>query len=406
MPRPVELAPKDIQDYAPLAGREIVEETRELGARLRGLRVLVLSSTAGGGGVAVVLGSLVPALRSVGIRADWYTLEAEPAFFEATKLLHNLLQGELTDEQQALYERVNQRNAAGLPTEYDAYVVHDPQPAAVRRYHQARDARWIWRWHIDTSEPNPAAWAYLRDFVREYDAAVCTAKAFVPPDLDLSLVGCTPLAIDPLHPINVDLPEAEVQRLVAARGIAPDRPLVGQFSRYDPWKDPLGVVEAYRLARERVAGLQLVLSGPTPEDDPEAREIFRRVQAAACGDPDIHLLQEPEKQEVNALQRACDVVVQKSLREGFGLVISEALWKGRPVVASDVGGIPLQMSGPLREYLVTDVDRCAERVADLLEHAELRAEIGEFGREHVREHFLLPRLLRDDLAFLARVVGG
>jgi trehalose synthase len=369
MPRPVDLPPKDFQEYVAVAGREAIEEVCELGTRLRGLRVLMVSSTAGGGGVAVLLRSLVPALRSVGLQADWYTLDAKPAFFEVTKQLHNLLQGqagELTDEQKTRFEQVNRINAAGLPTDDDIFVVHDPQPVAIRAYHPARAARWVWRWHIDTSEPAPSAWEYIHRYVRQYDGAVYTATQFAPPGLDVPITACIEPAIDPYHAINVDLPQAEIQRLVAGCGIALDRPLMGQFSRYDPWKDPVGVIRAYRLARERVPNLQLVLSGPTPEDDPEAQEVFQQTEQAASGDPEIHLLQEPDKRDVNALQRACHVVVQKSLREGFGLVVSEALWKHRPVVAANVGGIPLQMSGKLGELLVSDVESCADRVADLL----------------------------------------
>ncbi len=408
MPRHVSVESMALRDYVPLVGAEAIDELYELASALRGLRLLVLNSTPSGGGVAVVLRSIVPALRALGIEADWYAMDADRPFFETTKLLHNLLQGgsgALSSEQCEVYERVNQANAAALPPDYDLYMVHDPQPAAVRRYTPSARVPWVWRCHVDTSEPSPAAWDYLRGFIQEYDAAMFTLAEFVSADLQLPHLCCFPLAIDPLQPVNAELPEPEARRLVAGRGIAWDRPLVGQFSRFDPWKDPSGVIEVYRLVRQEVPGLQLVLNGPAPEDDPEAEEVYRQTQAAATADPDIHVLLESTPQEVNALQRACDVVVQKSLREGFGLVVSEALWKRRPVVGSDVGGIRFQLADSLSEFVVPDINRCAEQVAYLIEHPKLRSEVGEVGHRHVREHFLLPRLVRDNLTFLAQVIG-
>jgi trehalose synthase len=403
MTQRVSLTPVSLDDYTPIVGKDIVEELRALGSPLLGVRVLMLSSTASGGGVAVVLRSLIPGLRALAVEADWYVMEAGRPFYEVTKLLHNLLQGQdgdLTGDQRNLFERVNSENAEALPTDYDVYVVHDPQPAAVHRFHPSTRVPWLWRSHIDTSEPSAAAWAYMRGFVQEYDGAVFSLPEFVPQDLHVPLLRCVPLAIDPLQPINADLPTARAEALAVGKGIALDRPLVGQFSRFDAWKDPLGVLEAYQLIQQEVPGVQLVLNGPAPEDDPETKEVYRETQAAADGDPDVHLLLESTPDEVNALQRACDVVVQKSLREGFGLVVSEALWKYRPLVGSDLGGIRLQLAGPLEELLVQDVESCAARVAYLLERPAVRAELGEIGHRRVREHFLLPRLVRDNVVLL------
>lgn len=408
MARPVSLALRNISEYEPLVGQAAIDELFELARPLRDARMLTLSSTASGGGVSVVLHNLVPLLRSLGLQIDWYVLDADPSFFAVTKLLHNLLQGQqgsLTREQIAEYEAVNQTNANQLPRDPDLFIVQDPQPALVRRAFGSDGARWIWRSHIDTSAPNQGAWSYLCPLIREYDRAVFSFPEFVPSGLEDRPVTIMPVAIDPLDPMNMALSDDRVEQVAAGYGIDPDRKLMGQFARFDYWKDPLGVIEAYRLAREEVPELQLVLTGPMPEDDPEGEAVRREAQAAAEDDPSIHLLVNRSRQEVNALQRACDVVVHKSLREGFGLVVSESLWKGKPVVGSDVGGIRQQLTGDLSELLVSSVEACAERVVELLRDPVLRTEAGRMGHAHVRQHYLMPRLVRDDLAVMGQVLG-
>jgi trehalose synthase len=288
-------------------------------------------------------------------------------------------------------------------------VVHDPQPLALLELHGANRSRWIWRCHVDTSEPNPSVWAFLRPFVVRYDAAVFTLGGFVPPDFPLTRTEIIPPAIDPESPKNLPLSDRLAAQVVEWIGVDTRRPLITQISRFDEWKDPLGGVAAYRLAREQVPDLQLALVGSMALDDPEGWRVYRCIQHEVERDPDIHVftnLTGVGNVEVNAFQRLADVVVQKSLREGFGLVVSEALWKGTPVVAGRAGGIPLQLDDGASGYLVDSVEECADRVVDLLTHPELRLEFGARGQARVREHFLLPRLIADELRLYASVLDS
>jgi trehalose synthase len=267
----------------------------------------------------------------------------------------------------------------------------------------------VWRCHIDTSEPNPATWAFLRPFLEGYDAAVFTMTQFVPKDMPAMPVVAIPPAIDPLSPKNLPLPTATAEQLLEWVGVRPTEPLMTQVARFDPWKDPLGVIDAYRLVRDHVPGLQLVLAGSMALDDPEGWQVYERIRAESVRDPLIHVLSNLTgvgNVEVNALQRCSDVVVQKSVREGFGLVVSEALWKGTPVVAGRAGGIPLQMADGVGGYLVDDVQGCAAAVLRLLRDRPLARALGHRGRERVRRHFLLPRLLLNELSLLTELSGA
>jgi trehalose synthase len=296
-----------------------------------------------------------------------------------------------------------------LDERYDVIVVHDPQPLALRELHDATPTRWIWRCHIDTSDPNPSVWAFLQPFVVRYDAAVFTLGGFVPPDFPVHRIEIIPPAIDPESPKNLELGHRLAARVVEWIGIRTTRPLVTQISRFDQWKDPLGVVAAYRLIREEVPDLQLALVGSMALDDPEGWDVYRQIQNAVVNDPEIHVftnLTGVGNIEVNAFQRVADVVIQKSIREGFGLVVSEALWKGTPVVAGRAGGIPLQLQDGVGGYLVDSVDECAHRVRDLLADAAQRRELGERGRALVRQRFLLTRLIADELRLYASVLGS
>ena len=287
-------------------------------------------------------------------------------------------------------------------------MINDPQPAALRHFCDGGNAKWIWRCHIDSSEPDEQTWQFLRPHIEEHDAAVFTMGRFVPHDLRGILIATMPPAIDPLSTKNMTLPKAEVCRtMLDNHGLDRNRPLVIQVSRFDRWKDPFGVIEVYKLAREKVPGLQFALVGSLANDDPEGWELYAAIHKEADKFEDVHIfsnLQGVGNMEVNAFQRASDVVIQKSIREGFGLVVAEALWKETPVVAGNVGGIPLQMVGALSNYLVDTIEECAEKVVYLLEHREIAEELGRQGREHIKNNFLMPRLIRDELSLIKSLV--
>lgn len=335
--------------YALSAGAEVVGQLRALAAPLRGARILHLNATPYGGGVAEILRPESPLLRDLGLAADWRIITGDEAFFSVTKVIHNGLQGaarDLTAAAQGRYLATTRQNARLLEGEYDAIVVHDPQPRAILQLHGKGDARWIWRCHIDTSEPNSRVWEFLRPHLDGYDAAVFTRGEFVPPGLPITRVEIILPAIDLESPKNLPLAADTARRVLQWIGVDVDRPLVTRVSRFDPWKDPLGVIAAYREARRGVPDLQLALVGSMALDDPEGWAVYRQIREAAAADPQIHLFTNHTgvgNVEVNAFQRLSRVVVQKSLREGFGLVVAEALWKGTPVVAGRVGGIPLQL---------------------------------------------------------------
>jgi trehalose synthase len=352
-------------------------------------------------------------LRDLGLVADWKLISGDEAFFSVTKAIHNGLQGSrhgLSSADEQRYLAQSARNAEELDGEtYDVIVVHDPQPLPLLELHGRGGSKWIWRCHIDTSEPNPSVWAFVRPFAVRYDLAVFTLGGFVPPDLPVRHVEIVPPAIDPESPKNLELGEVLTTRVLEWIGVETRRPLIAQVSRFDPWKDPLGVIAAFRLVREEIPDVQLALVGSMAMDDPDAWSMFREIQHHIADDEAIHLLTNftgVGNVEVNALQRRAQVVIQKSLREGFGLVVSESLWKGTPVVAGHAGGIPLQLQDGRGGYLVDSIEDCASRTLELLADAELRHELGRSGRELVRERFLLPRLIADELRLYARVVAS
>jgi trehalose synthase len=408
----VDVGKRSLSAYRGIAPAETLEALGVAAEPLRGARVLHLNATSYGGGVSELLRSLVPLLNDLGLVADWKVIAGDETFFKVTKRLHNALQGAelvLSSEEEAAYERTAERNAELLTEEYDFVVVHDPQPAGILSFHGRGDARWVWRCHVDTSQPNQEVWGYLRGFLSDYDAAVYTMAEFLPPDLPIARLEVIPPAIDPLSPKNLELSAETAREVLGWIGIELGRPLVTQVSRFDPWKDPLGVIEAYRLAREAVPDLQLVLAGSMALDDPEAWEIRREIKEVSDPDPLIYLftnLTGVGNVEVNALQRLSQVCVQKSIREGFGLVVSEAMWKGTPVVAGRAGGIPLQMADGTGGILVDSVRECAEGIVALLEDEERAEELGRSGHARVREHFLLPRLLLNELSLLTAIAEG
>jgi trehalose synthase len=398
-----------LEAYKTLVGEALLDELQTLARGLNGVRICHVNSSAAGGGVAEILAREIPLLRSLGITADWQVIRADEEFFTVTKALHNAMHGgrfRLGPEWKTVYLEQTRASAEALPGEYDVYVVHDPQPAPLCQFRRRQGERWIWRSHIDSSTPDPEVWAFLKPLVEEYDGAVFTLKDFVPDDLTIRHIDFVPPAIDPLSSRNMDVPMDLCRRAVADLGVDLTRPILLQVSRFDPWKDPLGVIEAYRRARREVPGIQLVLAGMLAPDDPEGQRILDRVEDEAGNDPDIFVLTNLGNMEVNVFQRSADVVIQKSLKEGFGLVVTEALWKAKPVVAGGVGGIPMQVPTEYQEFLVDSIEDCATKVVTLLRDPDRRAAFGDAGRRHVREHFLLPRLARDDLRVVRAVLDG
>jgi trehalose synthase len=321
-------------------------------------------------------------------------------FFNATKLLHNALQGhpdDLTEDQWATWEQYNEMNARELSSEWDVIIVHDPQPAAIHSLVPEKARHWVWRCHIDLSTPNEATIEHLKPYLATYPTSVFHMDTYVPSGMDGS-VNIVPPAIDPLAPKNMALSPEDAVYVCNQFGLDVDRPLMCQVSRFDPWKDPLGVIDAYRIVKEQVPEVQLALVGSMATDDPEGWNFFNATIAHAEGDPDIHILNNFNNVgsvEVNAFQSHSDVLVQKSTREGFGLTVSEAIWKARPMIAGNVGGIPLQIQNGESGYLVDTVEECAERAIGVLRDPALGKDLGRRGKEHVRAHFLMPRLLRD-----------
>jgi len=402
----VDVGPRALSAYRGVAPDAALDDLVHHAENLRGARVLHVNATPYGGGVSELLRSGVPILNDLGLIAHWKIISGDERFFQVTKKIHNGLQGaadELTETEREAYLGTSRRNAELLTEEYDFVFLHDPQPAGILSLRGKSNARWIWRCHIDTAQPNPRVWAFLRDFLIPFDAAVFTMEEFVPRDFPIARVAIMPPAIDPLSPKNMPLAETTARSVLEWIGVELDRPLVSQVSRFDPWKDPLGVIAAYRLAREAVPALQLALVGSMALDDPEGWDIYRQVREASQSDPNVHVftnLTGVGNVEVNAFQRLSQVAIQKSIREGFGLVVSEALWKGTPVVAGKAGGIPLQMADGAGGVLVESIEECARALVALLGDPDHARELARRGRERVREHFLLPRLLLNELELM------
>lgn len=406
---------KSLADYRSIIHRELYDEIWDLGERLDGARVLHINATSFGGGVAEILYTLVPLMRDVGLQAEWGVMFGAEPFFNVTKGFHNALQGadyDLTVERREIYEDYNRQSAAALveaQENWDIMFVHDPQPALLKHFSAglSSETKWIWRCHIDTSTPNKQVLDYLSPYVVDYDAQIYTMDEYTPPGIELPNLTLIPPAIDPLSPKNMALSPDDARYIVNQFGVDTERPFMLQVSRFDPWKDPLGVIDAYRAAKEEVPDLQLVLIGSMAHDDPEGWDYWYKTVNYASGDQDIFLfsnLTNVGAIEVNAFQSLADVVIQKSIREGFGLVVAEALWKGRPLVAGRVGGIPMQVTAG-GGILVDTIPEAATACAKLLKDPDFAAEMGRRGKEHVREHYLTPRLLRDDLKLFAKLLG-
>jgi trehalose synthase len=399
-----------LEDYARVAGPDVVAQLRQLAAHLVGAKVVHVNSTRVGGGVAEILTKLVPLMEELGLQTRWEVINGEGEFFECTKAMHNTLQGNripIGDSLLRAYERTNAANADALGPvlkEADFVIVHDPQPAALLSHVPDRKGRWVWRCHIDASRPFRPVWKYLRKYVEPYDASIFSLAAFAQelPHPQYLI----PPSIDPLSDKNVDLDTLEIKRVLEQYRIDPERPLISQVSRFDRFKDPIGVIEAYRIAKRSLPALQLVLAGGGATDDPEGETVLREVELAAQGDADTHVLLLPADahREINALQRASDIVLQKSLREGFGLTVTEAMWKGKPVIGGNVGGIRLQVINHNTGFLVNTPEGAALRMRYLLHQPDRIRAMGEKAHKFVRDNFLVTRHLREYLTLMVALL--
>jgi len=387
------------EDYEPIVGKAVTDELHLLADRLRGTTVCHVNSTPVGGGVAEILTQMVPLLNQLGVPTEWHVIKGGDRFFAVTKKFHNALHGvsqEITDDDFVVYRSTQEDNLTQLNLDNDIVFVHDPQPAGLIARKAALGNHWIWRCHIDLSDPDPRVWTFLEPLIERYDATVFSAPAFAR-RLGVRQVLIAP-SIDPLSDKNRELPPETIDAVLTRLEIPRDKPLITQVSRFDRLKDPVGVIEAFRLARAYVDG-RLLLVGGSADDDPEGKQVLAEVRERVAGADDVLVLELPPTShvEINAIQRASTVVLQKSLKEGFGLTVSEALWKGKPVIAGAVGGIPLQIIHRHTGILTHSVEGTAYWIKQLLNEPDYGRRLGENGREHVREHFLLTRHLRDYL---------
>jgi trehalose synthase len=410
----VNVGHKSLADYASITSRGLMDEIRRLAEPLEGKRVLELSATAFGGGVAEIQYTLVPLMQDAGLDVEWRIIHGAEEFFEVTKTIHNALQGNpagLDEQQRACFTRYQELNAREIDgSAYDFVVVHDPQPIGVIDYAPGEgSAKWIWRGHIDFSTPNEQVLAFLLPSLARYDAAVFHLAAYAPRRLGLPQCVIWPPAIDPLAPKNMALSVEDAAYIVDQFGIDPERPLLTQVSRFDPWKDPQGVIDAYRIVKKRHPAVQLALVGSMAQDDPEGWLLQEQTVAHANGDPDIFILSNFNNVgavEVNAFQVHSAAVIQKSIREGFGLTVSEALWKGRPVVGGNVGGIVMQIQDGATGWLVDSPEACAAACIEILADPAVARTRALLGKEHVRRHYLTPRLLHDWLVLFNVLLGN
>ncbi|MEE8464903.1 MAG: glycosyltransferase [Dehalococcoidia bacterium] len=414
--------PVSYEDYLPLLDPKLADDLAAVAKEMSQLRVLHLNSTATGGGVAEILQSMVPLSNSLGVETERIVINPDAAeFFQVTKKIHNMLQGsegELSPKELDTYFSCIQRVADDMRAKNltaDVWFVHDPQLLPLAKLLPKKEGEtWIWICHIDLTTPNQSVLDALMPLTQYYDQLIFSQTAYVPTDLgDKVPVIIAPPAIDPLTVKNTPMDLLQAQKVVRAMGIDTERPLITQVSRFDLWKDPWGVIDAYRIAKKSVPGLQLALLGLSQAtDDPEGAEVFKTVSDHAAGDPDIHMYFDPSEmpvsvdEVVNAIQVASEVLIQKSTREGFGLTVTEGMWKGKPVIGGDAGGIRVQINDGVSGFLVSSIEQCAQRLVELLQDQSLRVRIGEAARESVRQRFLLPRLALDYLRTARAHVNG
>jgi len=405
---PAPVPPPHLDEYKSIVGQPYIDELRYLADALKGKRVKMVNSTAVGGGVAEMLNQMVPLLNEVEVKTGWDVITGGNDFFEVTKAFHNALQGsdyKLSQQARDIFMMHNNLNRQRMEFNEDFIVIHDPQPAALIQSRQQPGQHWVWRCHIDLSNPNPEVWGFLQPFIEQYDAAIFSSQSFTR-QLRIPQYLFYP-CIDPLSEKNKELDDSFVQKVCDEFGVDRSRPIVTQVSRFDRAKDPVGVIQAFKQARKYV-DCQLVMAGGGASDDPEGAAVLKEVNAAADDDPDIIILDLPPwcALEINALQRASTLVVQKSIREGFGLTVTEALWKGKPTIAGAVGGIPNQIIHKLTGVLVHSVDGCAYQIRYLLTHPEFAQRLGHNGREHVKENFLMTTNVRRWLLLFRILLGA
>lgn len=399
-----------LEEYRSIVGDEVIAEIYRTAKPLYGKRVLHINSTYYGGGVAEMLYSLVPLLNAAGVEADWRTLRGTPEFFAITKKFHNAIQGEsihMTDIKAELYVENNRDFAAYCKIDADCVMIHDPQPLPLIRFYR-KSQPWLWRCHVDMSHPNEALWDFLKGFILAYDSIIVSDEQYVRKDLPVTYKIIEP-AIDPLSSKNKDIPEDLIQRTLAKYGVPDDKPFITQISRFDKWKDPAGVIEVFKHVRKEV-DCRLVLCGSMATDDPEGWDLFERTRLSAgsmIDNKEVILITAEDNILVNALQRMARVILQKSSREGFGLTVTEALWKAKPVVASNVGGIPRQIIDNSTGYLVEpgDTTGWSERICYLMKHERTARAFGEVGKEHVRKNYLITRHAIDDLRLFSKMLA-
>ncbi len=400
----------NLESYAEIVGQDVIEHLHQLAERLKGVKVIHVNSTREGGGVAEILRRLVPLMQELGLEVSWEVITGDPRFFHCTKTMHNALQGKrvgISAQEIAHYEEINQKNAVLLCPrleEADVVFVHDPQPAALIKFCSNRKGKWIWRCHIDISKPYRPVWKYLRQFVVSYDASVFHLADFAQPLPHLQFL--IPPSIDPLSEKNIELSSEEIRETYERFGVDLERPITLQVSRFDRFKDPIGVIEAYKLAKKFIPSLQLVLAGGGAQDDPEGQIVLEEVKQVSQGDPDIHVLFLPANahRTVNALQRGADIVLQKSIKEGFGLTVTEAMWKEKPVIGGNAGGIRLQVVNHHTGFLVSTPEGAALRMRYLFQNPHKRRQMGEKAKKFVLENFLITRHLRDYLTLMVSLL--
>lgn len=383
-----------IEDYIPVVGNQVIDELKLLSGKLAGKTVQEINSTAVGGGVAEILNKMVPLLNEFGIHTRWDVIKGGEEFFAVTKKFHNVLHGRVEEIGQRdfdIFIETGKKNIKDMDIYADIVVIHDPQPVFL--IDKKSNNKWVWRCHIDVSNPNQKVWGFLRNFIDRYDSLIFSSPNFTQ-NLPIRQFLFAP-AIDPLSDKNRDLSREEIDLVLRKYNIVTDKPIILQISRFDRLKDPVGVIEAYKLVKKHT-NCQLILAGGGATDDPEGAKVLEEVKEKAAHDQDIHILLLPQNDiEVNALQRAADVIIQKSLKEGFGLTVSEALWKSKPTVASNVGGIPLQIKHQHTGLLCYSIQGAALALKQLLENPEYAKKLGENGREHIKNNFLLTRNLKD-----------
>ena len=398
-------------EYTAVTSPNVMHQIEQLAAPLKGAKVLHINSTKEGGGVAEILHKLIPLKQALGIEADWDIITGNQEFYQCTKGFHNALQGmrqSISEKLLQNYEKINRENEEKLRSklqEADFVFIHDPQPAPLLKMIPERRGKWIWRCHIDASKPYRQVWKYLREWVTPYDASIFSLPEFAQPLPHPQYI--IPPSIDPLSEKNCPLPDYEIKNVYSEFNLDPDLPLITQVSRYDRFKDPVGVIEAYKLA-SKLTPLQLVLAGGGASDDPEGEMVLNEVKEASNGAPNIHVLLLPAdaNRTINALQRASDIILQKSIREGFGLTVSEGMWKGKPVIGGDTGGIRLQVINHFTGFLVRTPEGAALRTRYLLHRRDKLEDMGMRAKRFVRENFLITRHLREYLTLMVGLTNG